>query len=76
MRLLKKLVLNPYLKPEHNDYVVVSNVEGEATFKQLKKYGSTRVLHPLNPKYDDIELIRDIEYRIIGVVIEKKKRYR
>ncbi len=70
------IVINPYLKPEHNDYVVVSNVEGEATFKQLKKYGRTRVLHPLNPKYDDIELRRDTEYRVVGVVVEKKKRYR
>jgi SOS-response transcriptional repressor LexA len=70
------IVINPYLKPEHNDYVVVSNEQGEATFKQLKKYGKTRALHPLNPKYDDIELSREIEYRIIGVVVEKKKRYR
>jgi len=70
------IVINPYLKPEHNDYVVVSNVEGEATFKQLKKYGSTRVLHPLNPKYDDIELRKDTEYRVVGVVMEKKKRHR
>jgi len=69
------IVINPYLRPEHNDYVVVSNEEGEATFKQLKKYGRTRVLHPLNPRYDDIELSRS-EYRIIGVVVEKKKRYR
>ncbi|MBW2003808.1 MAG: hypothetical protein JRI72_04235 [Deltaproteobacteria bacterium] len=44
---------------------------------QLKKYGRTRVLHPLNPKYDDIELSKDTEYRrVVGVVIEKKKRYR
>lgn len=70
------IIINPYLKPEHNDYVVISNEEGEATFKQLKKYGVTRVLHPLNPKYDDIELRKEIEYRITGVVIEKKKRYR
>ena len=48
----------------------------EVTFKQLKKYGRTRVLHPLNPKYDDIELKKDTEYRVVGVVIEKKKRYR
>ncbi len=48
------------MRPEHNDYVVVSNVEGEATFKQLKKYGRTRVLHPLNPKYDDIELVETL----------------
>jgi SOS-response transcriptional repressor LexA len=49
--------------PATSDYLVVSNEEGEATFKQLKKYGKTRVLHPLNPKYDDIELNRDTEYR-------------
>ncbi|MCK4793545.1 MAG: S24 family peptidase [Desulfobacteraceae bacterium] len=63
------IVINPYLKPEHNDYVVVSNEEGEATFKQLKKYGRTRVLHPLNPKYDDIELRKDTEYRVVGVAL-------
>jgi len=70
------IVINPYLKPEYNDYVVVSNVEEEATFKQLKKYGTTQVLHPLNPKYDDIELSKNTEYRVVGVVVEKKKRYR
>ena len=70
------IVINPYLKLEHNDYVVIANEEGEATFKRLKKYGKTRVLHPLNPKYDDMELNKDIEYRIVGVVMEKKKRYR
>jgi SOS-response transcriptional repressor LexA len=70
------IVVNPSLKQEHNDYLVVSNEEGEATFKQLKKYGKTRVLHPLNPKFDDIELNRETEYRVIGVVIEKKKKYR
>ncbi len=43
--------------------------------KLLKKYGEVRVLHPLNPKYDDIEFSKDIEYRIVGVVLEKKKRY-
>ena len=70
------IVINPYLKPQHNDDVVVSNEEGVATFKQLKKYGKTRVLHPLNPKCDDIELSKDTAYRVVGVVIEKKKRYR
>jgi SOS-response transcriptional repressor LexA len=55
--------------------VVFSNEEGETTFKQFKKYGRTRVLYPLNPKYDDIELSKNTEYRIVGVVIEKK-RYR
>ncbi len=42
------IVINPFLKQEHNDYVVVCNEESESTFKQLKKYGKVRVLH-LNP---------------------------
>ena len=70
------IVINPYLKAEHNDYIVVCNEEGEATFKQLKKYGKVRVLHPLNAKYEDIELSKNTQYRIIGVVVEKKKKYR
>ena len=70
------IIVNPALKQEHNDYLVVSNEEGETTFQQLKKYGKVRVLHPLNPKYEDIELNRATEYRVIGVVIEKKKKYR
>ena len=70
------IIVNPVLKQEHNDYLIVSNEEGEATFKQLKKYGKTRLLHSINPKYEDIELNRDTEYRVMGVVIEKKKRYR
>ncbi len=68
--------INPYLKAEHNDYIVVCNEEWEATFKQLKKYGKTRVLHPLNAKYEDIELSKNTQYRVIGVVVEKKKKYR
>ena len=36
------IVINPYLKAEHNDYVVIANAEGDATFKQLKKYGNTK----------------------------------
>ena len=33
-------------------------------------------LHPLNPKYQDIVLNKDIEYRIVGVVMDKKKKNR
>lgn len=70
------IVINPHIKPNHHDYVVVRNDEGEATLKQLKKYGRTRVLHPLNPKYKDIELSEKHQYVIVGKVVEKKKRYR
>jgi SOS-response transcriptional repressor LexA len=58
------------------DYVVAKNDEQEATFKQYKRFDNTRVLHPLNPKYPDIVLNKDLEYRIVGVVMEKKKRYK
>ncbi|MBI5326824.1 MAG: transcriptional regulator, partial [Deltaproteobacteria bacterium] len=43
--------------------------------KQLKKYGDTVVLHPLNPKYPDMEITAKHKYRIVGKVVEKKKRY-
>ena len=65
-----------YIKMQTDPISNLLNEEGDATFKQLKKYGRTRVLHLLNPKYDDIELRRDTEYGVVGVVIEKKKRYR
>ena len=55
---------------------VKASCDGEAIFKQLRKYGHTLVLHPLNSKYEDIELKKDIQYWVIGVVVEKKKRYR
>ncbi len=69
------IIVNPHIKPNHNDFVIVKNAEGEATLKQLKKYGATRVLHPLNPKYPDIELSAKHQYVIVGKVVEKKKKY-
>jgi SOS-response transcriptional repressor LexA len=32
-------------------------------------------LHPLNSKYEDIELRRGHRYRIVGKVVKKEKRY-
>lgn len=69
------IILNPHAKTYHNDYVIVRNDEGEATLKQLKQYGKIKVLHPLNPKYPDIELLEKHQYTIVGKVVEKKKRY-
>ena len=53
------------------DYVVAKNGENEATFKQYKKYENAKVLHPLNPKYPDIVLKKDMDYLIVGVVMER-----
>lgn len=47
----------------------------KAAFKQLKVYGEMTILHPLNPKYPDIELKKGVKYRIVGKIVEKKKRY-
>ncbi len=69
------IIVNPLTNPDHNDYIVLKNTEDEAIFKQFKKYGKARILHPLNPNYPDIELSDKHQYRIIGKVVEKKKRY-
>lgn len=70
------IVVNPHIEVKSGDYVVVRNESnGEATFKQLKKYGGTLILHPLNPKYPDIEFSARSKFKIVGKVVEKKKRY-
>lgn len=68
------VIVNPHLEAMPNDFVVVKNPEGEATFKQLKKYGESWVLHPLNPRYPDIE-VNPGEFQVIGRVVKKEKRY-
>ncbi len=70
------MAVSPTAKAVTGDYVVAKNDEEETTFKQYKKFDSVRVLHPLNPTYQDIVLNKDIEYKIVGVVMEKKKRYK
>lgn len=70
------IIISPTAKAVTGDFVVAMNHEEEATFKQYKRFDNTRVLHPLNPKYQDIVLNKDKEYKIVGVVMEKKKRYK
>jgi SOS-response transcriptional repressor LexA len=70
------VIVNPHLETKRGDFVIVKNDDnGEATFKQLRKYGETIVLHPLNSKYEDIELKKGNKYRIVGKVVKKEKRY-
>ena len=71
------IIVRPDINADNGDYVIVQdNDSDEATFKQLKRYGRKVILHPLNHKYSDIELDHDERYQIIGVVIEKVKKYR
>lgn len=57
----------------NGSYVVAKNGE-EATFKQLVIDGSNVYLKPLNTRYP-IKDITGIEIKIVGVVVEKRKRY-
>lgn len=68
------IIINPHTEALPGNYVVVKNADGEATFKQLKKYGSRWILHPLNPNYEDQQLKRG-DFTIIGRVMKKEKRY-
>jgi SOS-response transcriptional repressor LexA len=68
------VIVNPNLEAKPNDYVIVKNCEEEASLKQLKRYGNRWIFHPLNPKYEDLELKRG-EFRIVGKVAEKQKKY-
>lgn len=68
------LIINPHADVNPGDFVVVKNGKGEATLKQLKKYGNTLVLHPLNPRYKDME-VKKGELHVIGKVVKKEKRY-
>lgn len=70
------VVVNSHIESKPGDFVIIKNDDNdEATFKQLKRYGDTFVLHPLNSKYEDIELKRGHKYRIVGKVVKKEKRY-
>jgi SOS-response transcriptional repressor LexA len=70
------IIVNPEASVTSGDYVVIANRDNNtATFKQYKQYGKKVFLHPLNPKYPDIELDHDPKYQIIGKVMQKVKKY-
>lgn len=73
------ITINPHVTPKNGQFVVVrDNHADEATFKQYKEYSDGKiVLHPLNSKYEDIELNKKNgnRYHIAGVVAEKVKKY-
>ena len=69
------VIVSPHEIPDYDDYMIIKDNQGAIIFRQLKRYGKTRVLHPLNPKYPDMELPGRYQFKIIGKVVEKKKRY-
>ena len=49
--------------------VVVALIEGEATVKTFRKSGNKVVLEPANPKYENIIVTEDQDFRVIGKVV-------
>ena len=49
--------------------IVVALIEGEATVKTFRKTSSKVVLEPANPKYKDIVVNENQDFRIIGKVV-------
>jgi SOS-response transcriptional repressor LexA len=70
------LIVSPTAKAVNGDYVVAKNGEEEATFRQYKQYNSTKILHPLNPRYADIVLNKNRAYRIVAVLAETRRTYK
>jgi repressor LexA len=68
------ITVSPNADVNHGDYAIFQeNGNHAVTFKQFKKYGDQVILHPLNPKYQDIEVRGDV--KIVGRVISKTKVY-
>lgn len=67
------IYVDPQVKPEHNDDVVVCTPEGRATFKRLQITNDGQYLMAINPDYPD-RIIKVPEGTIIcGVVIYSGK---
>lgn len=70
------IIVQPSAAVTSGDYIIVADRESNtATFKQLKQYGNKKILHPLNPKYNDIELDHKKQYVVVGKIVEKIKKY-
>jgi SOS-response transcriptional repressor LexA len=67
------ITVDPGREAVNGSYVVAKNGD-EATFKQLVFDGPNVFLKPLNKRYP-IRDMTGINFRIIGVVVEKVKRY-
>jgi len=67
------ITVDPGREAISGSYVVAKNGQ-EATFKQLVIDGNNVFLKPLNTRYP-IKDVTGMEIKIVGVVIEKRKRY-
>lgn len=68
------VIVDPEIDARHGDYVLAM-VDGGMTFKQLIKDGATTYLKPSNKIYPMTE-VTDPNFKIVGVVIEKRSTFR
>jgi len=68
------IVVDPAVQHRNGSFIVAKNGSNEATFKQLVMDGDNVFLKPLNSRYP-IKDMTGIEFRIIGVVVQKVKNY-
>jgi SOS-response transcriptional repressor LexA len=67
------IIVDPEREPVSGSYIIAKN-GAEATFKQFVMDGQSVFLKPLNSRYP-IRDMTGIEFKIVGVVVEKRKRY-
>ncbi len=67
------ITVDPDRFPANGNFIIAKNGD-EATFKQLVLDGSNVYLKPLNDRYP-IKDMTGVDFKIIGVVVEKRKRY-
>ena len=70
------IIVNPHIEVKPDDYVIAKNdKKDQAILRQLRQYEDIFVLHPLNPKYHDEIVKKDIQKIIVGKVIKKERKY-
>jgi len=61
------LIVDRALSPKNNS-IIIAVLDSEFTVKQITKINDTYFLLPANPKYKKIELNKDMDFMVWGVV--------
>ena len=61
---------------ETGDIVIAIINDSEAVCKKYTKKGRIILLHSLNPDYEDINVTKNPDFRIIGIVVELRSRFK
>ncbi|MEW6429572.1 MAG: S24 family peptidase [Thermodesulfobacteriota bacterium] len=73
------IIVDPARQPASGSYVIAkvdggSDGNGDATFKQFVADAGRVFLKPLNSRYPVMDMTGR-EFRVVGVVVEKRKEY-